>query len=184
MLRRASLIHILKKMLTAKAAGQTLAEVERVLSGLRVREKEILQLYIDTKNKAHMDEFRSTPFFKRILLLPQYLRSQDCPAGLDQRGYQCKGCGKCCISSLIIEAIGLGYRVFILPGGTILERILHEFKPKACLGVACLKEIILGSFISERNGVATIGVPLLRDGCFRTDANWNDVRTIMNLSAV
>jgi len=173
---------LLERMLTAKAAGQTLAEMERVLSGLGVHEQEVLQIYLESKNRAHIDDFASTPYEERILLLPQCLRAQDCPAKLDQKGYSCMGCRKCAISNIIEEATQLGYRTFILPGGTMVERIFREYRPRACLGVACLKEIVLGSMASERNDIATIGVPLLLDGCVATKVDWDEVRRKIRLS--
>ncbi len=55
-----------------------------------------------------------------------------------------------------------------MPGGSLAKKILVELKPKASLGVACSKELIMGSYLCEKVGVIGQGVELLRDGCINT----------------
>jgi hypothetical protein len=70
----------------------------------------------------------------------------------------------------------LGYKgAFILPGGSLAKKILLELKPKASLGVACSKELVLGSYLCEKMGVIGQGVELLKDGCINTIV---DIKTL------
>lgn len=64
----------------------------------------------------------------------------------------------------------------------MVDRVFKEYRPHACLGVACLKEIVLGSLVSERSGIVTIGIPLLLDGCVATKVDWEEVRKKIRLS--
>lgn len=163
-----SIMRVIGKLAKSKVSEIMIGKLERIAAKMGVDEKELFQLYVDTKNKASKSEFAATPYTERILFLPQCLRSKDCPAELTELGYVCQGCGRCGIEGVIREAKRLGYKdVFILPGGSVVEKILVKEKPTACLGVACLKELMLGSFACEKFGVAAQGVPLLRDGCVK-----------------
>lgn len=81
------------------------------------------------------------------------------------------------------QAKNLGYKdVFIILGGSVAKKILNKEKPKACLGVSCLKELVLGSFVCEKLGVAAQGIALLRDGCVETAVNWKKVNNVLRLN--
>ena len=68
----------------------------------------------------------------------------------------------------------LGYKgAFILPGGSLAKKIIMELKPKASMGVACSKELVLGSFLCEKMGVIGQGFGLLKDGCINTIVDVN-----------
>lgn len=183
MATKVSILRMLKKAFTTKTTGKTISEVEHILSGLGIDELDILRLYIESKNKAQFDHFSSTSYHDRILLLPHCLRANGCSAKLDRLGYQCEGCGRCRLADITREATQLGYRVFILPGGTIVETILKEIRPRACLAVACLKELVLGSFVCERLGIKALRLTLSRDGCVGTDVNWVQLTKMMYLAA-
>ena len=76
----------------------------------------------------------------------------------------------------------LGYKgTFILPGGSIAKKILLEMKPKAALGVACFKELVLGSYLCEKLGIIGQGVALVRDGCINTLVDWKALIETLNI---
>ncbi|HYB93197.1 MAG TPA: DUF116 domain-containing protein [archaeon] len=181
---RSTAMQVMKKMADFKITGLTIAEIERLAVKFKIDEHELLRIYIDAKNNAYIDRYAATPYSDRIMLLPQCLRTRECPAKLGVHGYECTKCGKCGLSDLILRAESLGYAVFILPGGSVVEKILKEYKPKACLAVACLKELMLGSFVCEKFGVITQCIALLRDGCVKTDVNWGIVKDFLLLSRV
>ena len=161
-----------------------IGKLEQLAGKMGVDEKELFQLYVETKNKASREEFAATPYTERILFLPQCLRSRDCPAELTDYGYECQECGNCRIERVIQEAKRLGYKaVFILPGGSVTKKIFAKAKPSACLGVACLKELMLGSFACEKFGIAGQGVPLLKDGCVNTEVDWRILKDRMHLNS-
>ncbi|MDH5595718.1 MAG: DUF116 domain-containing protein [Candidatus Bathyarchaeota archaeon] len=181
--KNGSVMRLMKKLAKSKLSGITIGKLEQLAAKMGVDEKELLQLYVDTKNNASKKKFAATPYSERILLLPQCLRSRDCHAELEEYGYECMKCGKCGIPEITHQAKKLGYKdVFIIPGGSVATKILSKGKPKACLGVSCLKELVLGSFVCEKLGVAAQGIALLRDGCVETAVNWKKVSNVLHLN--
>ena len=181
-LQKSSVMRIVKRIADTKLSGVALQKLEQVATRMGVEENELLRLYVETKNRSLKESFASTPYNERVLLLPQCLRAKDCPAELGKYGYECQECGRCTIKTIRQTCKKLGYKgTFILPGGSIAQKILAELKPKASLGVACSKELVLGSFLCEKMGVVGQGVELLRDGCINTLV---DLRTLNDALAV
>lgn len=176
------LLRVLRKIALSEPSPMIFEKIEHLALKLGMDERELMKLYIDLKNKLHRDRFVKTEFSNRILLLPQCLRSRSCEAELTEYGYECKECGRCVIPEIKKVAEDLGYKVFILPGGRIVEKIIKAFKPKAVLGVACLKELVLGSMVCEKARIPAQGVALLRDGCVETDVHLADVFEVLSLS--
>ena len=177
------MMRVLKKIALSEPSPIILEKIEQLAIKLGIDEKELMRLYIDMKNKLHKRKFAETEFSSRILLLPQCLRSRWCRAELTEFGYKCNGCNKCKIPEIKKYAEKIGYKVFVIPGGSIIEKIVKNFKPKAILGVACLKELVLGCIACEKAGIPAQGVVLLRDGCVETDVDWNKLKTAINLSS-
>ena len=180
-----SVMHVIKKLAESKFSGIAIQKLEQFAAKMGVDEKDLFQLYVKTKNGASREKFASTPYSERILLLPQCLRSRECPARLGEYGYECQECGKCNLKKIIHLAKTLGYKgTFILPGGSIAKKILLEVKPKASLGVACFKELVLGSFLCEKLEVIGQGVALLRDGCVDTIVDWKSLDDALHLRSM
>ncbi|MGD9130972.1 MAG: DUF116 domain-containing protein [Candidatus Bathyarchaeota archaeon] len=166
---KSSVMRVVKKIAKTKISGVALQKLEQVATKMGVEENELLRLYVESKNRSLIKNFASTPYNERVLLLPQCLRAKDCPAELGKYGYECQECGRCAIKTIRQTTEKLGYKgTFIVPGGSLAQKILLELKPKASLGVACSKELVLGSFLCEKMGVIGQGVGLLRDGCINT----------------
>lgn len=102
------------------------------------------------------------------LFLPHCLRSRDCAGRLGEEGLQCGRCGRCVIAGLVDTAESLGLRVFCVPGGSLVEKLVRRYRPRALLGVACAKEILLALRTFGSSGVRLLVFPLSRDGCFET----------------
>lgn len=178
--KKGKLIRVLGKLSQSRVTGQTPTELKQLLDS-DVIEPDLLRLYVLSKNKVNKSAFALTPYADRVLLLPQCLRASGCQAPLDVNGYHCVSCGRCIIKEVKEEAEALGYKVFILPGGSIVEKIFDSTKPKACLGVACLKELVLGCLVSERKNVIPYAVPLTREGCLNTDVDIDELEVAMGL---
>ena len=178
-----SVMRMIEKLAESKFSGIAIKKLEQFAAKMGVEEKDLFQLYVKTKNTSSREKFAATPYSERILLLPQCLRSRECPAELGEYGYECQECGKCNLKEVIHMAKTLGYKdVFILPGGSMATKILAKVKPKACLGVACLKELVLGSFACEKFGIVAQGIALIRDGCVDTLVNWKSLNDALHLS--
>lgn len=130
----------------------------------------------ELRNRLYHTKFIKTPYNQRALFLPQCLRHQDCPATLNEEGLQCKNCGRCCIQEIKKCAEGLGYRVFIAPGSTIVYRMVKKYKPKAVVGVGCSMEIREGTEKLAAWGMPVYGFKLLNDGCVGTSLDINALK--------
>jgi hypothetical protein len=102
-------------------------------------EIDIKLLAILIHNEAWRETVAGIPFSRRLLLLPQCLRSRDaCPAGRDEYGLLCDACGRCALGALQSEATALGYAVLIAEGAEAAAGMLREGLVDAVIGVSCL----------------------------------------------
>ena len=164
-----AIMRVVKKLAKTKLSSLAIHKLEQLANKVGVEEKELFELYVEAKNRAQLDSFAATPYNQRIVLLPQCLRAKDCPAEIGKYGYKCKQCGKCSIANIVKTSKELGYKgTFVMPGGSLAKTIMLDLKPKASLGVACSKELVMGSYLCEKVGVIGQGVKLLKDGCINT----------------
>ena len=163
------IMRVVKKLAKTKLSSLAIHKLEQFATKVGVEEQELFKLYVEAKNRSLIQSFASTPYNERVIMLPQCLRAKDCPAEIGKYGYECQQCGRCSVAKIMQLTKDLGYKgAFILPGGSIAQKIILELKPKASLGVACSKELVLGSYICEKMGIIGQGVELLRDGCINT----------------
>jgi hypothetical protein len=141
--------------------------LKRLLKMVGLSEKLVDEIGIEVRNRIYEEDFEESDPEGRILVFPQCLRSPQCPAPLTRYGVQCKECGRCVIGNLKKKAESVGYKVYIVPGGSFVKRIVTKDKPSGALGVACGYE--LNYSMMEISGVCSVqGVPLLKDGCYCT----------------
>ncbi|MFH1787020.1 MAG: DUF116 domain-containing protein [archaeon] len=136
-----------------------------------VEKDTIDKLCLDIRNRADLPGFRKTAYKDRILFLPQCLRAESCPAPLNKDGIQCRACGACSIGKIKKSAEKLGYRVFVVPGGSFVDRIVKRLKPMGIFGVACLKEMQLAGLRTHEKRLCLHGVQLTRAGCVNTEVD-------------
>jgi len=117
----------------------------------------------------------AVPYNRRILLLPQCLKSSKlCTAVQDELGLLCNECGNCNLSGFLREAENLGYVALVTEGTTITTRLIESGKVDAVIGVGCM-EVLQKMFVSvSKYSIPSIGIPLLSCGCVDTlaDAEW------------
>jgi geranylgeranyl pyrophosphate synthase len=117
----------------------------------------------------------AVPFNRRILLLPQCLKSSKlCMAVQDDMGLLCSECGNCSLSGFLREAENLGYVALVTEGTTITTRLIESGKVDAVIGVGCM-EVLQKMFVSvSKYSIPSIGIPLLSCGCVDTkaDSEW------------
>lgn len=147
-------------------------------------EKEIIQTYIKKLNRESGMEFSKVPAEDRIVFVPQCLRESNCKAPLKEHGYVCQHCNPDCQVHQITDAAAkLGYKgVYILPGGSIAQKIIDFSQPHAILGIACEKEALLGGLLLKKLGIVGRGILLVRDGCVNTLVKIADVLKILGLN--
>lgn len=147
-------------------------------------EKEVIQAYIKKMNGENQEEFQKTPPEERIVLVPQCLRKSDCKAPLGEHGYVCQHCNpECQVHQITSAAKKLNYKgVYILPGGSMAQKIIDFSQPHAILGIACEKEALLGGLLLKKLGLVGRGILLFRDGCVNTLVKIADVLKILGIN--
>lgn len=119
----------------------------------------------------------ATPYNRRLLLLPQCLKSTDnCQAQVDQLGLICAGCRSCQIDSILQKAESLGYATLVAEGTTVAVNLVQEGAVDAVIGVSCMSVLQKSFEPVSRASVPVIGIPLLFEGCAETDVDrrWLD----------
>lgn len=117
----------------------------------------------------------ATPYNRRLLLLPQCLKStENCQAEIDQLGLICAGCQSCQLDSFLQKAESLGYATLVAEGTTVAINLVQEGAVDAVIGVSCMSVLQKSFEPVSRAAVPVIGIPLLFEGCAETDvdARW------------
>jgi len=139
-----------------------------------IRSTLIDEIMVEIRNGVYLDDFKKIKDNK-ILVGPQCMRHPECKARCDPCiGYICQSCGKCDFTRLKKECEKKGYDMFIVPGDSFVRKIVKLRKPNAALGIACFEE--LNESMHDLSPTLPVqGVALLRDGCFNTAVNVEDV---------
>ena len=146
-------------------------------------EQEHKLLTVFLHNEAWRETVAGIPFARRLLLLPQCLRSRaSCPAQHDDFGLLCEECGRCPLGALQREAVDLGYAVLIAEGSEAAAGMLREGELDAVLGVSCLPALERSFSRLAAESLPALAIPLLRDGCDDTDVDLEHVRECIRLS--
>lgn len=155
---------------------------KRIARMLGISQKVVDQIGIEVRNSINMERFSRVNPNERILVVPQCLRHPKCPALLDNEvGVACKECGLCIIKDIKQESERLGYRFFIVPGGTFAARVVKMAKPLAALGIACHRDLNMSMHELSRSKLPIMGIPLLKDGCIHTEVDLKDVIKTLKL---
>ncbi len=125
-------------------------------------------------NETWRDVVTSTPFHRRLLLLPQCLRNNlQCNGIFDELGLVCAGCKGCQIDDILEKAEKLGYSTLVAEGTTVAIGLVEEGSIDAVIGVSCMP-VLQNSFEPvSRAAVPVIGLPLLYDGCTNTSLDYD-----------
>lgn len=167
---------LIQRLISTGADFSTKNALKNTLHYLGIDPENIDKLYIELKNSMYKDSFKEIPPKEKIVFLPQCLRnSKTCKAVLGQSGWICKKCSghtTCKVYKIKEKSESLGYKVFIVPGVSMVFKIIENLKPMGVLGVACMKELTMAT---EALGIPAQGIQLLRDGCVNTDVNLKEV---------
>ncbi len=153
--------------------------LKRSLKLIGFRPENVDRLYIEFKNDHYREAFKSIEPKNKIVFLPQCLRTTRCKAPITEAGYKCVKCGsfrECKVYTIKAKAEKMGYKVFINPGGSMVFKIIKKFRPKAVLGVACMKELVMAA---EELRIPGQGVELLKSGCVATDVDLEHVFSLL-----
>ena len=136
---------------------------------------------VSLKNIANKDDFSKTT--KRMILTPHCMRSLDCPAVSTRSGIQCVSCGKCVFTRLKEDAARYGYRLYIVTGSSFVKHVIREEDYDGALLIACdyeLNKVMMGL---KGMKIVTYGIPMLNDGCFNTEVEYENVLETLEMFA-
>ena len=146
-----------------------------------ISDRELVSFFIRLQNSMNTTTFEKVPPDRRAIFLPQCLRSSKCPAHLTSEGLKCQNCGQCPTGEAIVRLQEMGYRVFIVPGSSFIQRMVQKYRPDAIIGVGCIVEVKDGLEMCDRLGIPGIGVVTLKDGCVETFVDWDEVCDVARL---
>ena len=129
--------------------------------------------HVELRNTVYEPDFKKIPFNERAIFFPHCSRNlKVCKATQDEDGFHCKNCGACNLDAAIKLAKKIGYsKIYIVPGGSLVKKILEKDKPKAAIGVSCFHEAVMAFELTKQVSVVPQAVLLLRDGCKDTLIN-------------
>ncbi|MGQ9507350.1 MAG: DUF116 domain-containing protein [Candidatus Bathycorpusculaceae bacterium] len=145
----------------------------------------LLQDLIDMQARNLLERERFEQTRKRVLFLPHCSRKfmdNRCKATFDPNipSYTCTHCSPdCLISKAVFLAERKGYDVYILPGGSCVQKILKNRRYDGVVGVACGEEIRLSGVALSHLGVAGQAVPLIKNGCANTIFNLETLSSVL-----
>jgi len=156
---------------------------EKIAKKLGLSERMVQYTHVALRNAVYEPQFKETPYKKRVLFLPHCVRSsKKCKAKYNSFGLECKNCGACDLCKAKKIAEKLGYKkVFIVPGGSMVRKILEKYKPKASIGVCCFNEALLAYELTRDLKVTPQVVLLLKDGCKDTKINLPELKEKLEL---
>ena len=122
---------------------------------------------------------------KRAVFLPHCCRKHmdsNCKAEFkpETSTYICKHCSKdCMVSQATKFAKKENYDVFVLPGGSCVNKIFEKYAYDGIIGVACTDELKLGAECLMEFKIPAMGVPLIKNGCSGTKFNLQTLKKII-----
>ena len=116
----------------------------------------------------------------KVIFLPHCLRVKGCKAELTAQGYKCVSCGSCGIAEFLKEAESKGYKVFIVPGGSMIKKILKDIpNPEKVIGVACDVELKEGHELMKKMKIKSDSLKLSKDGCVNTEVDFEKLKKML-----
>lgn len=132
---------------------------------------------VSLKNMAHRSGFEKTKH--RLLLAPHCMRALDCPAASTKFGIECISCGKCIFSKIKEDAERFNYTLYIVAGSSYIRHIVKKESADGALLLACNYELNKVMRSLKRKNIVTYGIPLLNDGCYATEIDYDNMIKVM-----
>ncbi len=127
---------------------------------------------VNEHNEKYMDLWKKTPFEERVLFLPHCMRhTAECEAEEYEFGRMCTHCMKCQMGRITTAAEENNIPYYIVPGGSMLLRILNAKDYNVSMGIACPFELAEAMERCTGKGCPMVGVPLVKDGCKETQTD-------------
>lgn len=139
---------------------------------------------VELHNRVWLNVVAAIPYERRILMLPQCLKSSSqCKADIDEIGLLCHRCGCCMIPTIEERAAELGIMSIVAEGFTSAITLIRNNVVDAVIGVSCLDSLEKAFPLLIENAVAGIAVPLNRAGCKDTDVDKEYLMELLQIAA-
>ncbi|MBU0638693.1 MAG: polyprenyl synthetase family protein [Planctomycetes bacterium] len=172
------------KLVPPLALDELYQQAEQVCRALEIDRVYRDYAAIIVNNEVWRDTLARIPYERRLLLLPQCLRSASaCGAEIDEYGLVCAGCGRCAIHQLQSEAERLGYAVLVAEGAAVVTKLIESGQIEAIVGVSCMSVLEKCFPHMEARAVPALAIPLLQDGCADTTVDLDWVRDAIHLTS-
>lgn len=174
---------LISKIYNSGAHSDVHEVTSKVLNALGLSDEWSNYVDIEVRNIIDREAVKETPKENRILFLPHCLRdSKNCEGEYGDKGLMCNKCGSCVIPEIEKKAKQLGYEeVYVVPGGSLVYKILEEEKPKAVIGVACYDELDQAIKKASEESIPSQGILLTKTGCVNTETNKHEVLSKLKL---
>ena len=161
------------KLVDSGAHLNAATATENIAKKLGLSQSMVQYTHIELRNTVYEPSFKKIPYGDRVLFLPHCSRNlKVCKATSNEEGIECKHCGGCGIDKAKKMAEALGYKkVFVVPGGSMVKKLLIKYEPKASVGVCCFDEAQLAFDMLKGTGIIPQVAMLLKDGCKDTMIN-------------
>jgi hypothetical protein len=154
-----------------------------VLSGfLRGSRIKIEQVFLDLNNRMVRKMMKRSGRIrpeKLLILTPHCIQRDDCKVKVTRDVENCVRCGRCEIGELVELALASGIKLFVLTGGTVARRKLHDFMPEGVVAVACERDLVSG--IVDAYPLPVVGVVNKRPHgyCMETGVDTEEIKQAM-----
>lgn len=156
--------------------------IKKIMNKMGFSEASVDRVYLEFKNEMARETYEATDVSDRVLLLPHCMMDMDqCEATRVDMGYECGRCGECDLDPLTELAEELGYDHFIVPGGSMVRKIVEEMHYEVAIGVACFPELIDVNRYVEKHGMKLMMAELNEDGCFMTSVHVPEVERLLRM---
>lgn len=148
---------------------------------IRVEKDEIRRSYCNINNILVENLNIKVNSSELLILLPHCLQNSECEYKITNDIYNCKRCGKCCISDIIELVDSYGIATVVATGGTLARAWVKKVRPKAIIAVACERDLTSG--INDINKLPVYGVMNIRDHgpCYNTSVNIGKLKKAVEL---
>lgn len=118
--------------------------------------EEIRHSFIKVNNELIFHKVHSFVPSDVLILLPHCIQRSSCTVRLAYDVGQCRRCGQCPLTALLMLRDRRKVKLAIATGGTIARRIVVQEKPKLIIAVACERDLASG--IQDTDPIPVYGV--------------------------
>ncbi len=111
---------------------------------LHITTESIQRSFIEINNRLVEVKRLKVSSEKLLLLLPHCLQEENCPHKITRDPLNCRRCGKCPMTQLLLLAEKWQVKIQVVTGGTLARQAVQKYRPECILAVACERDLASG----------------------------------------